>query len=310
MQRLTLTFIAAQAEKESPADPDDQQRSLSRDFLWSIRDSLESDLKQARERFDQQFLKQNPTLARRYPIGCCREISNGVLALLKREMEGARTVGIIALRRFCEAGGVIRPVWGDLRHSYFQNAWQIGDLYVDVANDSVVSTKPKVEILPMDQAEFYPIKDYESYARLAEAYWHARVIPNRYLPQLAPIYPMLLVYPDGRLKVHSPYQTPLYQNLLSNHELAQRFILASTWSAATLSETELVCLAGLVKTAQSTDLKFHSTPLADVSMRRVFEESRASELRFDAQRCQGLINLAQIINAQQASSQLQLSITQ
>lgn len=309
MQRLTLSFIADQAEKEAPSTPDVEQRSLSREFLWPALDSLELDLLRLRAEFDRAILHVNPTSAQQYPIGCCREISNGVLGLLKKEMKVAKSAGIVALCRFCEAGGVIRPVWGDLRHSYFQNAWQIGDLYVDVANDSVVRTKPKVEILAFDNAEFYAIKDYESYARLAETYWRARAIPNRYLPQLAPLYPLLLVYPNGRIKLHSPYQTPFYQNLLRNHELAQRFILASTWSAARLSETELVCLDGLVKVVQSPNLKFHSTPLPDVSIERVFEESRAVELCFDAQRCQGLINLTQAINAQ-AASHLQLSTTQ
>lgn len=310
MQRLTLPFIAAQAEKEAPALPDDRQRSLSRDFLWAERDSLEQDLLRLRTEFDRTFLASNPTLVQRYPIGCCREISNGVLSLLKRDMEFATSPGVVALRRFCAAGGAIRPVWGDLRRSYFQNAWQIGDLYVDVANDSVVRTKPKVEILPFDQAEFYAIKDYESYAHLAESYWHTRVIPNRYLPLLAPLYPMLLVYPNGRIKVHSPYQTPLYQNLLSNHELAERFTLVSSWSAARLSPSEVTCLVDLVKGVQSQKLELNTAPLTDVAMRRIFEEARTTELRFDVQRCQNLVNLTQDINSQEMAFRNRDSLVQ
>lgn len=301
MQRLTLSFIAEQAEKEAPSTPDVEQRSLSHEFLWPALDSLELDLLRLRAEFDRAILHGNPALAQRYPIGYCREISSGVLGLLKKEMEVAKSAGIVALRRFCEAGGVIRPVWGDLRHSYFQNAWQIGDLYVDVANDSVLRTKPKVEILAFDNAEFYAIKDYESYARLAETYWHARAIPNRYLPQLAPLYPLLLVYPNGRIKLHSPYQTPFYQNLLSNHELAEQWIFSSTWNAARLSADELSCLAGAVKGVADPALQFYSEPIADISMRQAFEQSRAMELRFDAPRCQALINQALALNAQEVS---------
>ena len=54
-----------------------------------------------------------------------------------------------AIREFIGKGGAFRSVWGVLREQYFQNAIQLGGLYVDVSNDTVVVTKPKVEILPI-----------------------------------------------------------------------------------------------------------------------------------------------------------------
>ena len=38
---------------------------------------------------------------------------------------------------------------------------KLGTLYVDVTNDTVTPTMPKVEIMPFNQASFIPIRDFE-----------------------------------------------------------------------------------------------------------------------------------------------------
>ena len=54
---------------------------------------------------------------------------------------GQAEAGRRALRAFLRAGGTLRRVWGDLRGQFFQNAFQLGTLYLDVANDSVKSAE-------------------------------------------------------------------------------------------------------------------------------------------------------------------------
>ena len=114
--------------------------------------------------------------------------------------------GLRALRAFQRAGGAFRQVWGDLRGQYFQNAFQVGTLYIDVANDTVTPTKPKVEILPFHEAQFVPIQDFAHFSRVAQRYWQHEIYPNHVLPHLAPHCPLIHVSPNGQITVHEATQ--------------------------------------------------------------------------------------------------------
>jgi len=91
-----------------------------------------------------------------YPLGQCLEISLAVEQRLKAvdpaALSGPAQVGHQAWSAFLAVGGTMRRIWGDLRGKYFQNAFLLGTLYVDVSNDTVVPTKPKVEILPFHES--------------------------------------------------------------------------------------------------------------------------------------------------------------
>jgi hypothetical protein len=82
-----------------------------------------------------------------------------------------------------------------LRGRYFQTALQFGGLYVDVANDTVTVTKPKVEILPMAEAGLEAVRGAEHFAEIADAYWGIWIFANHALPSLAPLLPMIGVAP-------------------------------------------------------------------------------------------------------------------
>ena len=71
-----------------------------------------------------------------------------------------------------------------------------------MANDTVTPTKPKVEILPFDKANFHPIRDFHHYCGLARSYWQHEVYPNHVLPAIAPHCPLLHVNAEGRITVH------------------------------------------------------------------------------------------------------------
>lgn len=291
MPTLTLEFLTQQAEQESIYPVDDHQRELCRRWLWPNQEAMFEDFLRLRLEFDQSFTPA-PQPGRNYPIGYCREISVGVFNLLQRALAAPQTSGISALRNFCAAGGRFKRVWGDLRHSYFQNAFQAGDMYIDAANDSVVITKPKVEILRLEKAEFFPLNDFESYARLAETYWKGQVYPNRYLPNLAPMFPILLVYPSGQIKLHSQYQTPLYLNLVHDFSLAEDFLLRSPWSKRELTSQQLTQLGRQV----GANAEPHFAPLDDDALDRIFHDSRNTGLRLDAVRLQALLNQTVSIN--------------
>jgi hypothetical protein len=128
-----------------------------------------------------------------YPLGQCLEISLAVAERVARvdctTLPAPAQAGQRALEAFLRAGGTMRRIWGDLRGKYFQNAFLIGSLYVDVSNDTVVPTQPKVEILPFADAGLTPIADYHHFAHIARQYWEVGTWPNHVLPELAPFFP-------------------------------------------------------------------------------------------------------------------------
>lgn len=150
-----------------------------------------------------------------YPLGQCLEISLAVKRRLREinpvTLSGEAAQGHAALAAFLAAGGHMHQVWGDLRGAYFQNAFLAGTLYIDVSNDTVVPTKPPVEMLPFEQAGLTPVADFAHYTRLANRYWQAQVVPNHLLPELAPHYPLFAHIPGvgWRLEADSGYMVAL-----------------------------------------------------------------------------------------------------
>jgi len=139
-----------------------------------------------------------PAAGKPYPYGRCEEISGDVFTRLVARIERPTNDIDRALRALAEEGGVIRRVWGALRGLYFQNAFQIGGLYVDVSNDTVVVTKPKIEILPIAESGMEPIRDLTHFREIAALYWGATIYVNHLAPSLAPLLPMVSHAP-GRL---------------------------------------------------------------------------------------------------------------
>lgn len=150
-----------------------------------------------------------------YPLGQCLEITLAVKRQLRTlnpaALDGESARGHAALAAFLRDGGAMHQVWGDLRGEYFQNAFLAGTLYIDVSNDTVVPTKPPVEILPFEQARLSPVADFAHYARLAARYWKAQLVPNHLIPALAPYYPLIGVIPGAgvRLEADSGYMVAL-----------------------------------------------------------------------------------------------------
>lgn len=150
-----------------------------------------------------------------YPLGQCLEISLAAKRRLRElnpaTLTGEAVRGHAALAAFLAAGGHMHQVWGDLRGEYFQNAFLAGTLYIDVSNDTVVPTKPPVEILPFQQARLTPVADFAHYTRLANRYWQAQVVPNHLLPELAPYYPLFAHIPGmgWSLEADSGYMVAL-----------------------------------------------------------------------------------------------------
>lgn len=195
------------------ADPI-RQAALTERYLLPVLAELEVFLLSVRLQLDPELERRQPVkLGKPYPLGQCLEIAEAVQARLRTvgesDLPAEVAIGLRALRAFQRAGGDFRQVWGDLRGQYFQNAFQVGTLYIDVANDTVTPTKPKVEILPFDEAQFVPIRDFQHFGQLARSYWGDEIYPNHVLPALAPHCPLIHVTQGGCIKLHDATQYTL-----------------------------------------------------------------------------------------------------
>jgi hypothetical protein len=184
----------------------DVQSELTERLLLPALLQLKAFFLAARAQVDAELLDAKPLKdGKPYPLGQCLEISCAVEARLPyfvaARLDGAATQGHAAFSAFLHAGGTFRLVWGDLRGEFFQNAFQLGTLYVDVANDTVTVTKPKVEILPFAEAGFLPVADFRHFGRIAARYWQHDVYPNHVLPTLAPYFPLIHIARMGAVSI-------------------------------------------------------------------------------------------------------------
>lgn len=175
---------------------DERQAVLTARHLSERTDAVAAFMSSLRETVDRELAPTLPDAAGvPYPYGRCEEITRAVADALPRSLIAGAHSGGDAVRAFIEAGGIVRHVWGALRGLYFQNAFQFGGLYVDVANDTVVVTKPKVEILPIAESGMENIRDLLHFATIARLYWGGDVWANTVVPSLAPILPMVSASP-------------------------------------------------------------------------------------------------------------------
>lgn len=176
----------------------EQQRLTARHLTPALKD-IEQLLIRMRREIDSELQPRFPAhQGKPYPYGRCLEISQLFMDKLRAAL-GTKvpTRGLRALRDFVHAGGRIDWVWGALREQYFQNAFQMGALYVDVSNDTVTVTKPPIEILPLKDADFLAIQDLAHFAKVARVYWDVEIYVNDVVPSLAPILPIMGLPADG-----------------------------------------------------------------------------------------------------------------
>jgi hypothetical protein len=175
-------------------------------YLLPARAELEALFLAVRALVDPELRRNQPVkLGKPYPLGQCLEITLAIQRPLRKldalPLSGMAAQGRAALSKFLRAGGTFRRAWGDLRGEFFQNAFQLGTLYIDVSNDTVTASKPKVEILPFAEAQFTPIADFSHFTHIAERYWQDRIYPNHILPELAPYCPLLHINQQGLVQL-------------------------------------------------------------------------------------------------------------
>lgn len=175
------------------------QSELTACWLQPLGQALFDHCRTMRAETDAVLATQLPNAAGKpYPYGRCEEITQHFHGRLQARLRRPEHPVEQALAGFVNEGGWLRSVWGVLREQYFQNALQMGTLYVDVSNDTVVVTKPPVEILPMEASGLVAVRDLGHFRQTAERYWGATLYANHLVPTLAPLLPIVSVSP-GKL---------------------------------------------------------------------------------------------------------------
>lgn len=187
-----------------PLVPNRLETALAKRFLIPALSAVEATLLEIRAETD-ACLTPGAKIRRgkAYPYGYCHEITVDVIDRLRCAAARRRSPGERALDAYFRRGGRATLIWGALRGLYFQNAIRFGPLYVDVSNDTVDVNKPKVEIMPLDEAGFTLVRDGAHFAEIAARYWDVRVYTNTALPALAPLFPILIVDRDGHVLLQS-----------------------------------------------------------------------------------------------------------
>ncbi|MBC8009522.1 MAG: hypothetical protein H7067_05455, partial [Burkholderiales bacterium] len=126
----------------------------------------------------------------RYPIGFCSAIRDQVFERLLDDREFHALVGPEV---------VFKKIFVLLKGRYFQNALQLGNLYVDVANDTVDLAKPKLEWLRIDEVDYENADDWPAVAAVGRRYYEIELYPNFLFPLAFPAAPYFAIRASGRI---------------------------------------------------------------------------------------------------------------
>lgn len=239
---------------QEPAPVTREQAALTGRFLIPAQDAIFDYLMALRTELDPALEAQSPPIrGKSYPLGRCMEITAAVQRELARRLQKPEARAERAIHAFIKAGGIVRPIWGVLRGVYFQNATQFGSLYIDVSNDTVTVTKPKVEILPMAQCELEAVRDLAHFTATARLYWQAEIFANHVAPSLAPILPMMVQYQDGSSSFQSASDYMIAMMMRDGFAAAEQWLTEAPSPPATMMDAYARGLPEDLRVAAGTD---------------------------------------------------------
>jgi len=197
------------------------------EHLTRFRDELDVEYRtQAAKRRPRDSIYGELNLAD-YPLGFCRHIRNGMLKKMQEE---------VFFRQLAEKGVRIHPVFVLLKDSYFQNAIQIGNTYLDVANDTVDVTKPRLEWAPIREVAYTNLDSWSVFAQVAERYLRVQIFPNYLFPLAFPAVPFFAIRPNGRLDLLCVQNQIFFKDLGRQMAAAKRLLSHPSWRTRRLPQ--------------------------------------------------------------------------
>ena len=203
-----------------------QQRELTQKYILPIMDELMELIISCRKKFDREYLEQNSDNGvsgstiygkidiTHYPVGHCFIICNGVFEKMKQsEM----------IKELLKKGVLFKQLFVILDGSYTQNAIQLGNLFIDVANDTVNPQKEAIYCEAIEDINFENLQEYNSYYKMVEKYLNLKLYPNLYLPKIADIFPVIALDAEGQCSLLMQQEIILYKDISQNFALAKKF---------------------------------------------------------------------------------------
>ena len=210
---------------------DEKQDKFTEKHLKPLIPSIKKFFKYLRELYDEQIRelqkKHKPDRKKKtpfsatldnYPIGYCFSITDSILKSVER-MGLENILGNV----FDVDNLILKRIYIILDDKYFQNAIQMGTLYIDVANDTVDVKKEKVVVKHLKDVNYKNFGDFEHFAIVAERYLNVKLYPNKDFPEVFDIFP-LIVYSESHGYNFFDYNaTMFFKNVASNFELSEKF---------------------------------------------------------------------------------------
>ncbi|WOO41712.1 hypothetical protein [Rubellicoccus peritrichatus] len=179
------------------------QKQLTARYIEPQIDEIVDRLRRFREEVDQEYAPKVEADRKagqsgvygdiqlgQYPIGFCRHIRERVLA---------RMVADSFFQDLVMKGLTLRRVFIFLRGIYFQNAIQLGNYYLDAANDTVFPEKPKLDWAPISELDYENLDSWERFAAVSSHYLKVELYPNFLFPLAFPATPFFAIRPNGRI---------------------------------------------------------------------------------------------------------------
>lgn len=184
-----------------------------------------------------------------YPIGFCRIIRD---AVWDRAMADPGFVRLLA------PGVIVRRVFILLKDQYFQNAVQVGNVYVDVANDTVWVHKPKLEWALVEEVSYRNAESWDYFAGVAQRYLNVTLFPNRLFPFCFPALPFFAIRATGRIELLFGQDLLFLKDLGEGMPRLQALLANETWMGRALpgAYEELLRKAFGTEGASTLPLKF------------------------------------------------------
>lgn len=162
-----------------------------------------------------------------YPIGFCGAIRDKVLE---------RLVADPAFRELIGTDTVLKKIFVLLKGVYFQNALQLGNLYLDAANDTVDPAKPPIEWLRIEDTPYQNADDWKTVAEVGRRYYEVELYPNLLFPLAFPLSPFFAIRASGRIDFFHAQDILFLKDLGDDFRRARALLAAPAFLARPLPE--------------------------------------------------------------------------
>jgi len=113
---------------------------------------------------------------------------------------------------------------------YFQNAFQLWNLIIDIAHNSVDTKTSDIKISNIKDSRIRNFTNYNDYCKVAQKYWWVEIIPNTIFPHLADLFPFFFKNKDWTIEVPDRIPQIKYLDIENNFIFSKDFIKNNIYS--------------------------------------------------------------------------------